>query len=125
MTTEDAQAAEKVALTDAERIVAEAIVDRVTWDDGTEYINVTDAARIVAEAVEDGYRQGLAEGQEQAETRDLSFDTKVAEAVERERAAWVAEIEALAAEGDRDNYSVRTYELRDLATAMLDDEVTP
>lgn len=33
------------------------------------------------------------------------------------RAAWAAKIEALADEGDRDNYSVRTYELRCLLSA--------
>jgi hypothetical protein len=87
-------------------------------------------ARQRAEAHEDGYQQGLREGRDEAETRDLSFDglTDRAEAAERRLAEQQAAVLAKAAEWERTagrlnaslTAGVRDNCARDLRAALND-----
>jgi hypothetical protein len=90
-----------VELSKAREMLAEAMADRVTWGDGTEYINVEDAARILADrlaAVQAEADAARREERMRAEDHANAW-REVASLVERAEGAE-AEAEELRAERD-------------------------
>lgn len=141
MSSEDAQDAEKVALTDAEREALARIISQAVfpsswvqgeslndWDGGALSPDEEDYVAADAVIASDWLADRVAEAVETfaagaATLRQMSEAHLIA-TVERERAAWAAKIEALARDGERTTYNPHTVYVDELR-ALLDGEVTP
>jgi hypothetical protein len=106
-----------VELSEAREMLAEAMADRVTWGDGTEYINVEDAARILADRLAAVQAEAEIAGQMKHITAEMVRGNQPLEAKEEMIADLRARLSHV--EAERDGWQARAATNREGWAQML------